>query len=147
MPFCPQCGAAVQGNYCQQCGAVAGGITPAREAGQTGLSDNVAGVLCYVLGIITGVLFLVLPAYNKNPRIRFHAWQAILFHAACVAVAVALGIVLGILPGGFGVHRALSGLLWLVSLGLWILLMVKAYQGELFELPVIGPFARRQAGL
>ena len=48
------------------------------------MADNVASTLCYVLGLITGILFLVLPPYNKNPVIRFHAFQSIFLHVACI---------------------------------------------------------------
>ena len=92
MPFCPSCGASVEGRFCAKCGAPVEGAR--RDAGSaagptpsspgtavTGMEDNVAGALCYLVGFITGVLFLVLEPYSKRPFVRFHAFQSILFCA------------------------------------------------------------------
>ncbi len=49
-----------------------------------GLTPNAAGLLCYVLGAITGILFLVIPSYNESSFVRFHAFQSILLHFACI---------------------------------------------------------------
>src|SRR6266849_1469086 len=90
--FCPNCGAAVEGRFCGGCGAnvaLAGSPIsnpPAAEATAGGLAENVAGALCYGLGILTGILFLVLEPYSRNPRIRFHAFQSIFFSVAVLAI-------------------------------------------------------------
>ena len=78
MPFCATCGAAVEGQFCAKCGSRVGAAPsaasgPAMQASGT-MTDNVASALCYVLGLITGILFLVLPPYNRNRSIRFHAF-------------------------------------------------------------------------
>jgi hypothetical protein len=80
MPFCSNCGAEVQGNFCAKCGAPmagpAGGTAPPPPPPvptATGLTDNVAAALCYLLGLLTGILFLVLAPYSQNRTIRFHA--------------------------------------------------------------------------
>lgn len=153
MPFCPSCGAEGQGSFCPTCGkSMAGpGDGPAAPASATGgLQDNVAGALCYALGVITGVLFLVLEPYNKNRGIRFHAFQSIFIHLASVVIWVGLTIMAGIL----GAMSSVLGLLLvplygIVGLGcfvLWIMLLVKTFQGSKMVLPIIGPLAEKQAG-
>jgi uncharacterized membrane protein len=108
------------------------------------MADNVASALCYVLGLITGIIFLVLAPYNKNPAIRFHAFQSIFMHVACIVVMIGLNIVLGILHlwGMF----FLGSLFWLACFVLWIYLLIQAYQGKKVVLPIIGPIAQQQAG-
>src|SRR5436309_11705084 len=107
MPFCQVCGSAVDGRFCAKCGApveLAPGTTgptvfapgpqpPAGAVASSGLEDNVAGALCYLIGFITGITFLVLEPYNKRPFVRFHAFQSILFSAGWIALSIALGIV------------------------------------------------------
>jgi uncharacterized membrane protein len=108
------------------------------------MADNVASALCYVLGLITGIIFLVLAPYNKNPLIRFHAFQSIFMHVACIVFMIGLNIVLGMLHlwGMF----FLGSLFWLACFVLWIYLLIQAYQGKMVVLPVIGPLAQQQAG-
>ena len=95
-------------------------------------------------GLITGVVFLVVAPYNQNPRIKFHAFQSILFNLVWAVGWCAL------IPLGMLLPYGLSSLLSLVvSLGgmlLWLFLMWKAYQGQTILLPVIGDIARQQAG-
>ena len=102
----------------------------------TGLEENVAGLLCYVLGWITGLVFFLIEKENKF--VRFHALQSIIvFGILCIA-----GIVIGWIPIIGGVIGALIGLL---SLVLWIILMIKAYQGEKFKLPWAGDLAEKNS--
>src|SRR5437660_5840704 len=80
--FCPECGAPAAEPTGQQAAgaggaAPAGGSGPGLQAG--GLTQNVACLLCYVLTFITGIIFLVLEPYRRDPVIKFHAWQAIFF--------------------------------------------------------------------
>jgi uncharacterized membrane protein len=108
-----------------------------------------AAALCYVLGLLTGVLFLVLAPYNQNRLIRFHAFQSIFVNLAYVAALIVLGVFTGILRmvPFFGVM--LSFMLYpILGLGffvLWLVLMYKAYNGERWVLPVVGPLAEKQA--
>ena len=110
---------------------------------QTGLSDNAASGLAYVT-IIPAIVFLAVAPYNRNSLIRFHSWQSIFFTIACIIVDIALGI-LGRMPF-FGF---MSLLLWpLVGLAffvIWILLLIKAFNGQRFKLPIIGDLAEKQA--
>jgi len=107
----------------------------------------VAGALCYLVGFITGILFLVLEPYNKNPRIRFHAFQAIFFHLGWIVLYIGVTIVAMFLP--LVLHLIVSLLMLVVGLGgfvLWLLLMYKAYNNTPLVLPIVGPLAQQQAG-
>ena len=103
----------------------------------TGLEENVAGLLCYVLGWISGIVFLLLEQENKF--VRFHAIQSIVVFGAITVIQ----IILGFIPI---IGLVLSYIIWLISLVLWIVLMVKAYQGQTYKLPWAGEFAERRAG-
>jgi len=142
MAFCASCGSQMEGTFCAKCGSSAGGAAPSGPTIQAsgGLADNVASALCYILGLITGILFLVLAPYNKNPAIRFHAFQAIFLNVACIVVSIVLNMVLVML------HLwALTPLVSLAILGLFIYMVVMAYQGKTIVLPVIGPLTQQQA--
>jgi uncharacterized membrane protein len=102
----------------------------------TGLQQNVAGLLCYVLGWVTGIVFLILEKDNRF--VRFHAMQSIVTFGAITVVQ----IILSFIPVVGGV---LGWVVWLLSLVLWIILMVKAYQGQMYKLPVAGDIAEKQA--
>jgi len=98
----------------------------------TGLEPNIAGLLCYLGVWITGIVFLVIE--QKNKFVRFHALQSIITFGA-LTVASAL---LNWIPFVGGFFSAVIGILAFI---LWILLMVKAYQGELYKVPVAGHVA------
>jgi len=111
------------------------------------MADNVACALCYALGFITGILFLVLAPYNQNKTVRFHAFQSIFLNVAVFVIEIVFGIVTSIMFRIMGFFMA--GLLWplfgLACLALWIYMMLSAYQGKTVVLPVIGPLAKQQA--
>ena len=149
MPFCQQCGAEMSGGFCAKCGAPAPGAQPQTAAPQAaqGISDNAACALCYLAGLITGILFLLLAPYNSNPRVRFHAWQSIFAHLGVMVIGWGLGMVaFGMAMMGGGFMMAFWPLIWIAGFILWLFLMWKAYQGENVELPLIGAIARKQAG-
>ncbi len=150
MPHCTKCGAAVAENagFCPSCGApqTVSGAPPASNPGpgaHSGLSENVAGLLCYVLGWVTGVVFFLI---DKRPYVRFHAAQSIVVFGGLHILRVVLGMAFGI-GFGFGAWGAFSfgllvfELIGLLSLVLWILLMIKAYQGERFRVPIAADIA------
>jgi uncharacterized membrane protein len=151
MALCPNCGSNVEGRFCAKCGTPVAeqgpGATPPIGAGAgTGLDNNVASALCYLVGFITGILFLVLEPYSRNREIRFHAFQSIFFNIAVVGLSILLTIITMILPWFMGAMISLlSIVLWLGILGVWIYLMVKAYSGQKVVLPIIGPLAEKQA--
>jgi uncharacterized membrane protein len=103
------------------------------EKTSTGLDANVAAALSYLVGFVTGIIFLLVEKENKF--VRFHAMQSTLVFAGIVAIDILLQIVpiLGALVVVFVVIP--------VSAVLWLLLMFKAYQGEEFKLPLIGQMA------
>lgn len=161
MVYCPKCGTPVSGNFCPQCGtpvssaAPPGGgpgyppQTPPPAPGAAGLSENAAAALSYLLGFITGIVFLAIAPYNQMRTVRFHAFQSIFFSVAVFAISIGLGIVSMIF---FAVSFWLGSLISLLqaALGLavfvlWLYLMWKAYQGQKVVLPVIGPLAEKQA--
>jgi uncharacterized membrane protein len=114
------------------------------------MTPNVAGALAYVLGLITGILFLVLEPYNRDRLVRFHAFQSIFLNLAVIAVYIVLMILGGVLgavvPLVAGMlFGLLSLVLWLAFLVLWVVLIVKTYGGSKMVLPVIGPLAEKQA--
>jgi len=119
----------------------------------TGLDENVAALLSYIFGWISGLIFFLM---EKDSRlVRFHAMQSILLNVGIAVLAFVLWIIVFILviivaqlSDALGaIFSILATLLWLVfSLGIliaWILCLVKAYQGQYFKLPLIGQFAEK----
>jgi len=112
------------------------------------MAENVASALCYALGLITGVLFLVLEPYNKNRNVRFHAFQSIFMNLAVIAGWIVLGIIAGILRSITGLkffYSSIFLLYYLACLCLWVYLLLSAYQGKRVLLPIIGNLAQQQA--
>ena len=107
------------------------------EKTSTGLTENVAGLLCYVLGWVTGIIFILIEQENK--LVRFHAFQSTVVFGV---FSVATGI-LGWIPI---IGSILIGIIWVVGFILWIVLMIKAYQGVKYKLPWAGDMAERWAG-
>ncbi|USG65355.1 DUF4870 domain-containing protein [Brevibacillus ruminantium] len=101
----------------------------------TGLMSNIAGLLCYLVGFVTGIVFLVIE--KENRFVRFHAMQSTFVFGALFI----LNLILGFLPiiGWF-----ISLLIGPITLILWVVLMYKAYQGEYFKLPFVGDLAEQQ---
>jgi len=161
MAFCANCGSQVEGRFCQKCGApvgggaVAGGVNPAPApspvATSAGMTDNMAGALCYLFGLITGILFLVLAPYNQNPNVKFNAFQSIFWNVAWIALWIVLGIVsiaLHVIPVlGALIAATLYFVLGIGGFVLWLYLMFKTYNGDRVVLPVVGPLAQKQAGI
>jgi uncharacterized membrane protein len=156
MPHCTKCGAAVADNagFCPSCGApqsssAAGSTAPAASSPpasavtDAGLQENVAGLLCYALGWITGLIFFLI---DKRPFVRFHAKQSIVVFGALNILHFAVAMIFGIsfLTGGLGaasIGLLLSRLISLVTFVLWIVLMLKAYQGQKFRVPLAADLA------
>ncbi len=107
------------------------------EKTSTGLAENVTGLLCYVLGWISGIVFIIIEQENKF--VRFHAMQSIIVFGAITIASWILGLIPFI--GGF-----LGRLVWLLGLILWIVLMIKTYQGTRYKLPWSGNLAEKWAG-
>lgn len=113
----------------------------------SGLPENVAGALTYLVGPITGIAFYVID--RDRAFVRFHAVQCIATTIVGFAAAIALsilGAVLGFIPIlGWLVGLLLSLAFSVGMFGLWLLLMYQAYQGERWEVPMVGSHARRIA--
>ena len=96
------------------------------------LDENVAGLLCYILGWVSGLVFFLIE--KKNKFVRFHALQSIIVFGILTIVS----LVLGWIP-------VLGWIIWVLTIVLWIVLMIKAYQGEKFKLPWAGNLAEKNA--
>lgn len=114
------------------------------------LAPNVAGALAYLLGLITGVLFLVMEPYRRDRFVRFHAFQSILFTFAWIVVQMGWRIVWGLLLDVSGsLYIVGAPLRLLISLGFfvyWLFVMYQAYQQKEYRIPIIGAIAAQQAG-
>ena len=143
--FCSKCGAEnPQGaKFCSKCGAELGAPAKPSEAvakpeteSSTGLSPNVAGLLCYVLGWVTGIIFVVWE--KKSTFVKFHAWQSIMTFGVLFVASLILswipifGWILGILIG-------------ILSFVLWIILIIEAGTGKMWKVPGAGDWAEKQA--
>jgi uncharacterized membrane protein len=144
MAFCSSCGAQIADgtSVCAACSSrTSGGAVAQPSTGA--MADNVAGMLAYVT-IIPAIMFLVMEPYSKNRFVRFHSFQNIFFCVAWIVLWIALSIV-GMIP----VLGWATILIWpLVGLGgliIWIVLLLKANQGQMFKLPIIGDLAEKQA--
>jgi len=161
MPYCSKCGGSIDAGaaFCPACGAAQGstnvtappaGAAPATPAvPQTGLSENVAGALCYLFGWVTGLIFYFI---DKRPFVRFHAAQSIVTFGALHILSFIVGIFFGLGVLGFGASRVISlgwgpySIIELAAFVLWILLMIKAFQGERFRVPIAADVAEQLFG-
>jgi uncharacterized membrane protein len=135
--FCPGCGRSMQ-------------IESASKQKVGVVRENIAGAFAYVT-FLPALVFLLLEPYRRNPFVRFHAVQCLLFWLAGVVVAVLLrlaGLALLFIPVvGPLLALLLAVIVALAALFTWIVLLVKAFQGERFALPVIGNLAEQYSGV
>lgn len=155
MAFCSSCGGNIAEGaaFCPKCGKGQGAASSsgAPAAAGTGLAENVAGGLSYVLGWLTGIIFLLI---DKRPSVRFHAAQSIVVFGGLHIIQIVCGYIFGFgfLFGGhasmgtWAIAGLISSVIGLACLVLWILLMVKAFQGEKFRVPIAADFADKLAG-
>ena len=143
--FCSKCGAENPdgAKFCSKCGADLGAAAAPAEGGAkpeaettVGMSPNVAGLLCYVLTWVTGIIFVVLE--KKSTFVKFHAWQSIMtFGVLTLAYLVLFWIPF--------VGWILSILIWIVMAILWIILLIQAGTGKMWKVPWAGNWAEKQA--
>jgi uncharacterized membrane protein len=150
MAFCSVCGAQTADGS-TLCPAHSGAGVPVAQAAPVsvgGMTDNVAGMLAYVT-IIPAILFLVIEPYNKSRFVRFHSFQNLFLHVAAFVCWIALFIISAVLAFIPILGHLVAFLLWMVlSVGLlivWVMLLMKANQGQMWKLPVIGDMAEKQA--
>ena len=177
MSFCQTCGASLPDGSpaCTACGASQGVAAPSAVPGAipgsmpgaipgsmpvaapvaaagAGLTPNVAGALTYLVGLITGILFLVIDPFKTDRFVRFHAFQSIFFNIAWIAFWIAwtiVGLILSAISHGlfFIIQLPVNLLVMVGGFCLWAYLMYSAYQGKTVQLPIIGPLAAKQAGI
>jgi uncharacterized membrane protein len=151
MAFCKACGQEIgTATFCPKCGAsqsasVAPAATAPITASTEGLQENVAGLLCYVLGWLTGVIFLLI---DKRPWVRFQAAQSIVVFGGLTVIRIGLILMNGFLGGiiGWGLLTGVGLIVGLITFVLWILLMIKAYKHETFRVPIAADIADGIAG-
>ena len=156
--FCSKCGTENPegAKFCSKCGADLGAPAKPSEAAakpetesSTGMSANVAGLLCYVAGWITGIVFVVWE--KKSTFVKFHAWQSIMtFGVLFVAWLILSRMLIGIGWRTFSLGLITAGAVfgWIIGLGmlaLWIILMIQANQGKMWKVPGAGNWAEKQA--
>lgn len=127
----------------------------ATQQSSFGLSPNAAALISYIWIPITSVLVLV--TEKENRMVRFHAWQSIFLGCGFAALSIVLSIVIGIIMLVAGAISPYAGILvsvlslivWmiiaLVMLGVWVFCLIKAYQGAIYRLPLVGKFAEQIA--
>jgi uncharacterized membrane protein len=108
---------------------------------------HIIAALTYLLGFVTGLIFLYLEPYNQDEFVRFHARQSIGFSVAWFAIGIVFGVFIAVLPHGLG--SLLNFLLTLINIALavfWVLLMYKAYNGERYRIPELADIVDSIAG-
>jgi uncharacterized membrane protein len=152
MAFCSTCGAQIADGT-TTCAVCAGRVAtapavPQASASVGGMTDNVAGMLAYIT-IIPSIIFLVMEPYNKNRFVRFHSFQNIFFVVGLIVCWIAftiLSMVLAFIP--ILGHLVILMLWFVLAVGsfvLWIIMLMKANQGQMYKVPVIGDMAEKQA--
>ena len=114
-------------------------MSEAKGKTSMGMEQNLEGLLCYVLGWVTGIIFFIMEKDNKF--IRFHAMQSIIVFGAIFVVDIILSILRVFIPFIW----ILTLLLGIITFILWIVLMMKAYQGQMYKLPVAGDIADKNS--
>jgi uncharacterized membrane protein len=155
--FCSKCGTENPegAKFCSKCGAELGApVKPSETVAKpetessTGMSANTAGLLCYVALWVTGIVFVVLE--KKSKFVKFHAWQSIMTFGALTVVQIILSILgaIAVATLSFGLWQfahVLGIIIWVITVGLWIALMLLAYQGKMWKVPWAGNWAEKQA--
>src|ERR1700683_438659 len=143
MAFCNMCGTQIADGT-TTCAACAGRTAGTPAAAASGMTDNMAGMLAYIT-FIPAIVFLATAPYNQSRFVRFHSYQSIFFSVAVFAIQVLLSI-LTFVPFLILLTGPLHLLVFLGAVIIWIILLLKANQGQMFKLPVIGDLAEKQAG-
>ena len=155
--FCSKCGTENPegAKFCSKCGAGLGvAATPTEGAAKpeaessTGLSANVAGLLCYVAGWVSGIVFVVWE--KKSIFVKFHAWQSIMTFGVLTVAHLILSTILRAIavatfsPGLAIFAGVLGTIIWILMVVLWIILVIQAGTGKMWKVPWAGNWAERQ---
>ena len=120
---------------------------PAAGQTSTGLDPKLAGLLCYILGIITGLIFFLIE--KSNDVVRFHAAQSIVFSGSVIVlwiVLAILGMIIATISWTLGsLYSILTLVVWLGLFVVWVILLIKGYSGTKWKLPFLGDIAERMA--
>jgi len=156
--FCSKCGAENPegAEFCSKCGAALGVSVKPSEGGNnpgeqssTGMSANVTGLLCYVAMWVTGIVFVLME--KKSKSVKFHAWQSIMTFGVLFVVQLIVGVILSAIaiatfsPGLLIFTGVFSVIIWVAIVGLWIALMITAYSGKMWKVPLAGNWAEKRA--
>lgn len=166
MSFCAKCGKLWDeaSAYCGGCGASRAPRSPAAAPissegsantvapapSNAGITPNVAGALSYLLGVVSGVIFLVLDPDKQDRAVRFHAFQSIFFALAWVGLWIVWTIFTGVseaISGGFLAVMIIpvDCVLTLAGIAYWGFLIYRAYAGQQYKIPLLGQLAEQQA--
>jgi uncharacterized membrane protein len=113
------------------------------QAPQSGLSDSATCGIAYIT-FIPAIIFLATDPYKQSANVRFHSWQSIFLTLAYIVVRIGL-MILGHIPFLFLLLLPVSMLIGLGFFVLWLIVMIKAFNGQRFKIPVVGDFAEKQA--
>lgn len=155
MAICSKCGSAISNgsSFCGACGSPVSLANPVPPSGSgasvAGLTSNVAGALSYLVGLVTGIIFLVLEPYKRDPFVRFHAFQSILYNVVAIVFGILWNniVVMSVITLGFlfTIFNLIGTLVYLGFFLYWLFLMYKAYNGESYKIPVLGDWAAKQS--
>ena len=107
-----------------------------------GMQPNIEAGLSYVFGWVTGLIFFLMEKQNRF--VRFHAMQSILFFGGLTVIQIILNVIgnFGFLGFFTGLIGAAVGIIGLIG---YIVLLINAFQGKYFKLPVVGDYAEKYA--
>jgi len=151
MAVCNKCGSTIfDGSaFCSACGSPVSSADEVRLHGNGsaagGLTSNVGGALSYLVGLVTGIIFLVLEPYKRDLFVRFHAFQSILYNALIIVFGILWSniVVMSVVTLGFlfSIFSLIGTLAYLGFFVYWLFLMYKAYNKETYKIPLLGDWA------
>lgn len=114
-----------------------------QERSKLNLDVNLAGALCYLFLCLSGFVFFLLETEHR--RIRFHALQSLLLFSLLWVLQV-MSMMLSVFAGGYEIWMMLNGLVALTQFVLWLVLVIRTFQGHTIVVPVVGQFAAKTVG-
>lgn len=109
---------------------------------EIGLEENLEALLAYVLGWITGIIFLIIE--KKSKFVKFHAIQSIIVFGFFTVISIIVSVIFGLIPiFGWIIGGLIEAILWIIAIIVWIISMIKAYRYEWFEWPIAGEIAKK----